>query len=253
VIKKRRGPDFIIGGAPRSGTTWLSHLLDRHPAICMAKPFKPEPKYFLVDDEYERGFDYYVEKWFSKIPPEMIAGEKSTNYLERAVAAERMHKHIPDVKLIFILREPVARAFSNYLWSRMNGLEKEDFRTALELEDRRESEAAGKARYSRPHAYFSRGLYADLLAPYYGLFGRERILCLRFEDIDNGAGDIAARAHRFLGVQPRYQDAEELHAINESVKDGQTLTDDVSEMLKEKYAEPNARLAELLGQEFEIW
>ena len=39
-------PDFIIAGAPRCGTTWLSHLLDRHPDVQMAKPEVPEPKFF---------------------------------------------------------------------------------------------------------------------------------------------------------------------------------------------------------------
>jgi len=45
-----RKVDFIIGGAPRSGTTWLSHLLDKHTEIFMADLFNPEPKFFLVDE-----------------------------------------------------------------------------------------------------------------------------------------------------------------------------------------------------------
>jgi len=247
------GPDFIIGGAPRSGTTWLCHLLDRHPDIYMAKPYSPEPKYFLVDDIYEKGFDYYVRKWFADAPDDIISGEKSTNYLESATAAERIRKHIPDIKLIFIFREPVARAFSNYLWSRMNGLEKEDFRTALELEDERESKVTGKARYSRPHAYFSRGLYADLLMPYYRLFRRENILCLRFEDIYHDTEKIVIKLHNFLGVAPRPEDADGLGIINKSEKDGQTIPEDIEKMLRKRYSEPNKRLSELLGKEFEIW
>src|SRR6202035_103039 len=50
-----RLPDFIIGGAPRSGTTWLYWLLDRHPHVYLAKPVTPEPKFFLVDRIYEKG------------------------------------------------------------------------------------------------------------------------------------------------------------------------------------------------------
>ena len=49
----RRLPDFIIGGAPRSGTTWLTAALDRHPDIWVAKPLRPEPKFFLVDELYD--------------------------------------------------------------------------------------------------------------------------------------------------------------------------------------------------------
>ena len=60
-----RLPDFIIGGAPRSGTTWLYWLLDRHPEIYMASPVKPEPKFFLVDHLYEKGLRFYADTWFA--------------------------------------------------------------------------------------------------------------------------------------------------------------------------------------------
>jgi hypothetical protein len=131
-------PDFIIGGAPRSGTTWLYRVLDLHPQIYLAKPLQPEPKFFLVADLYRRGIQYYQETWFAEAPPEKMAGEKSTNYLESATTAMRIQEHLPWVKLIFILREPVERAFSNYLWSKTNKMENEDFETALALEQERE-------------------------------------------------------------------------------------------------------------------
>ena len=82
-----RLPEFLIGGAPRSGTTWLYALLDRHPDIHMAKPLKPEPKFFLRDDEYAKGLEYYSKKWFEGVDASKIAGEKSTDYLESADAA----------------------------------------------------------------------------------------------------------------------------------------------------------------------
>ena len=79
-----RLPDFIIAGAPRSGTTWLWRLAGLHPAIVMAKPVRPEPKFFLVDDLYAKGLDWYSATWFAGIPPEQVAGEKSANYMESA-------------------------------------------------------------------------------------------------------------------------------------------------------------------------
>src|SRR6266550_685043 len=107
----RQGPTFIIAGAPRSGTTWLYELLDRHPDVHMAKPLKPEPKFFLRDDEYAKGLEYYSTKWFEGVEPSKIAGEKSTDYLESSAAAARIAKNLSDVKLIFLLREPVSRAY----------------------------------------------------------------------------------------------------------------------------------------------
>ena len=65
--KKLEKPNFLIAGAPRSGTGYVYHILDVHPDIYMAKPEKPEPKFFLVDEEYNKGIEYYLEKYFSNV------------------------------------------------------------------------------------------------------------------------------------------------------------------------------------------
>src|SRR5437773_35555 len=210
-------PDFIIGGAPRSGTTWLYYLLDRHPQVYMAKPVTPEPKFFLVDHLYEKGLPFY-STWFADAAPGRLAGEKSTDYLESAPAAERIARDLPDVKLVFILREPVDRAYSNYLWTRMNGLETEDFPAALRLEDQRERELPERLTFARPFSYFSRGLYADLLTPYVERFPRHQIAVPRFDDILAKPAALAERLQRFLGVPARPDDAHDLGVINPSEK-----------------------------------
>jgi hypothetical protein len=248
-----RLPDFIIGGAPRSGTTWLFHVLNRHPAIFMAKPITPEPKFFLVDDLYARGLEHYSRNWFAAASPDQVAGEKSANYLESRTAPRRIAEDLPDIKLVFILREPIARCYSNYLWSRKNGMETEDFETALALEDQREATVPDQLRFARPHAYFSRGLYCDLLQNYFEHFDRQKVLCLRYDDIRERPAELAARLHRFLGVEPRPYDTEGLGVINESEPAAEPMSARTHELLQARYAEPNRRLAELLGDDFQIW
>jgi len=248
----RQGPTFLIAGAPRSGTTWLYHLLDRHPDVYMAKPVRPEPKFFLVDELYARGLHHYVDTWFAGAEAYVAAGEKSTNYLESAAAAARIHRDLPNVKLVFILREPAQRAYSNWAWSRMNRMETADFQTALALEEERERTVPPHLRYARPHAYFSRGLYAAMLRPFFDLFSREQILCLKFEDIIVTPEDLASRLHTFIEVAPRPDDTLGLDVVNPS-EAGDGMPDDVRQDLRRRYAAPSRELAELLGPEFEDW
>ncbi len=249
-----RLPDFLIGGAPRSGTTWLYAALDRHPAIYMAKPVQPEPKFFLVDDLYAKGLSYYSATWFGAAPDGRVAGEKSTDYLESAAAAERIARDLPKARLVFILREPVDRAYSNYLWTRMNGLEREDFETALLLEDERERTLPPRLKFARPFSYFSRGLYARLLQPYVDRFPREQMLMLKFEDLVDRPGALLARLHTFLGVDVRTSDADGLGAINAAERQpSDALPAHVRASLAERYREPNERLARMLGPSFAMW
>ena len=243
-----RLPDFIIGGAPRAGTTWLYELLDRHPGVHMAKPLAPEPKFFLRDDEYAKGLSYYSEKWFAGVDVAKMAGEKSTDYLESSTAATRIARDLPHVKLVFSLREPVSRAYSNYLWSRMNGLETEDFATALTLEEQRERELPERWKFTRPFSYFSRGLYADLLEPYVNRYMEAQILVVRFEDIIERPSALAETVQRFVGVTPRPGDADGLGVINPSERDAAGLADDVRRDLAARYVEPNRRLEAMLGR-----
>jgi len=248
-----RLPDFIIGGAPRSGTTWLYELLARHPSVYMARPVKPEPKFFLVDDLYRNGLRWYADRWFAGAPLDRVAGEKSTDYLESAPAAERIARDLPAVKLVFILREPAARAYSNFLWTRMNGLETEEFATALALEAERERTLPERWRFARPFSYFSRGLYAELLEPYLDRFPRERVLVLRFEDIQERTTEVADRLHRFLGIAPRPDDADGIGVINPSEKRGEALDEALKCDLQARYADANRRLTALLGPDFKLW
>jgi hypothetical protein len=249
-----RLPDFIIGGAPRSGTTYLYELLDLHPGVYMAKPPRPEPKFFLVDEHYARGLAHYARTWFAAAPRDRKAGEKSTNYLESAFCAERIGRDLPRIKLVFILREPVSRAFSNYLWSRQNGHEAESFERAMALEEERERSCPVPLRFARPHAYFARGLYAELLRPWFDRFPREQILVLPYEDIAARPEALAARLHGFLGVAPRPEDARNLGVVNASRnEEGEAVPENLRAKLAGRFAEPNRRLAALLGPDAPGW
>ncbi len=249
-----RLPDFIIGGAPRAGTTWLYEVLDRHPDIRLAKPIRPEPKFFLIEDEYAKGIEYYSRTWFSHVSKDVLTGEKTTNYLENPAVAERIFRHMPLCKLIFILREPIQRAFSNYLWSRMNGLESLSFEEAFAREAEREAVYPDFLRYARPHSYFSRGRYAGLLTPFFSFFGDGNILCLKFDRIIASPDKIAESIHAFLGVVPRPADGLDVGKINASEGAGtEGIPENVLRAMQASYLPYNRELVELLGNEYADW
>jgi hypothetical protein len=249
-----RLPDFIIAGAPRSGTTWLYALARCHPQIAMAEPAVPEPKFFLVDALWQRGIDYYSTRWFDTLSAGKVLGEKSTSYLESPEVAERMYGVLPQVKLIFLLRNPVDRAYSNYLWSRQNGLESETFEQALALEEQRDRDLPEDLRYARPHAYFSRGLYAEHLIRFYDRFPSEQILVLKHEDLATYPERLAANFHRFLGVSEMPVLARKLGPINAAKPSrSEPLPELLRRRLTERYRSANDKLATLLCLDFDMW
>ena len=134
----RRGnprPDFIIGGAPRSGTTFLARLLHAVRDVYLAQPLIPEPKVLIgrkppTREEVEARY----AACFEGVPEGVLCGEKTSGYLESPLCADRIQNHLPDVRLIFVLRHPVHRAFSNYLWTRKNGFEDRPFEEVWDLD-----------------------------------------------------------------------------------------------------------------------
>ncbi len=127
-----RLPDFIIGGAPKCGTTSLHFILGQNPEIGLPDE---EIHYFDADDPIthpdflfagQDGLSWFDARpahadnyaWYaSRFSPFQSArriGEDSTTYLFSEVAPARIKSLLPDVKLIFMLRDPVKRAYSQY-------------------------------------------------------------------------------------------------------------------------------------------
>ena len=84
-------------------------------------------------------------------------------------------------------------------------------------------------------------------------FPRERVLVLRFEDIQERTTEVADRLHRFLGIAPRPDDADGIGVINPSEKRGEALDEALKCDLQARYADANRRLTALLGPDFKLW
>lgn len=209
---------FIVG-AQRSGSTYLYSLLDEHPQIQMAKPVRPEPKYFLDNSKYINGHTFYENMYFGNYPSDTIyLGEKSTSYIENIVAAKRIHNYYPCARIVMIFRDPVMRALSNYRFSVQNGYETLDFPSAL-LAEKERLENSEYNTSVNPYGYRSRGVYINYVEQYLTIFNKEQIYILILEEF---SGNISAvqGLYRWLGVDDTYAPSKLDKKFNITTDDG---------------------------------
>jgi sulfotransferase family protein len=114
-----QAPDFIIIGAMKSGTTTLQAQLAAQQGVFMTTP--KEPNFFSDDAVYAQGADWY-QALFTPAAPDDLTGEASTHYTKLPTyphTVKRMAQMLEAPKLIYVIRDPVARAVSHYLhgWS----------------------------------------------------------------------------------------------------------------------------------------
>jgi hypothetical protein len=237
---------FVIIGAQRCGTTYLARLLDEHPQVEMAKPFRPEPKFFLDGDRYPLGLEFYEKQFFSD-PVAPVRGEKSTSYIESELAVQRIGASLPGATIVIVVRDPARRAVSNHRLSTENGVEHLPLADALRADETGDREW-DRARFSvSPFAYLRRGRYADYLERVMRHIPEERIHLMVFEELVADDAVVAGLFDR-LGVDPGFRPAGLGAGVNAS--DGDEVPDPETEAwLRDYFAEPNRRLAAFLGRE----
>jgi hypothetical protein len=105
---KKCGPDYIVLGVQKGGTTSLIYHFNQHPDNFTCKE---ELHFFDEHARYEKGIESYEKNFVSD---KKVRGEKTPAYSYLPYAIDRIHKHYPGVKLILILREPISRAYSQH-------------------------------------------------------------------------------------------------------------------------------------------
>lgn len=237
---------MLVIGAQRCGTTALARLLDAHPDITMARPACPEPKVFLSADLASRGLDWYRETYFGHATTESLLGEKSTSYLEDAGAAARAASVLGRAHIVVQLRDPVARAVSNWRFSSAQGMEERPLVQALE-ENLRGPRDWDRSRSSvSPYAYLERGRHADYLDPWFAAF--PDTVHVRFlEDVVTRRTSIAD-VYRALGVDPGFEPPDEGRRVNESAGPSPRLDAGLLARLRAHFRDSDERLAERVGR-----
>ena len=180
-----RLPNFLLIGAMKAGTTSLYHYIQAHPQV--ATPAYKAPEFFVAESNWRRGVDWY-SKQFASAGPEVVAiGEASNVYAKyprfRGVP-QRISAHIPEVRLIYIVREPIARIRSHYQTRVAEGTERAPFEEAVFANS----------------IYMDYSRYALQIEQYLEYFPREQLLIITSEDLRNARQVTIRKVYEFLGV-----------------------------------------------------
>jgi Sulfotransferase domain len=194
-------PNFLVIGAMKSGTTALYYYLEQHPEVYMS-PVK-EPNFFSSQGEGNAADAIThigaYQDLFKGVSGERAIGEASHCYLYDPRAVAEIRRHIPEVKLIAVLRNPIDRAYSHFLHMVRNGTEPVgSFAHAL-----REDEV-GVHRGQTFQDYIGRGLYYNQLKRYLVAFPREQVRVYLYEDLSGAPITMVQDAFRFLQVDDSF-------------------------------------------------
>lgn len=203
----QRRPDFFIIGAPKSGTTAMTHYLSSHPEIFMARK---EMHLFGADLEFGARLprcdqETYLTE-FEQANGARSAGEASVWYLYSKQAAAEIKAFNPQARILIMLREPAEMIYSLYYQFLFDANEHlPTFREALAAEEQRRA-----GRGARRTAYFLKGLvyretarYAEQVRRYFELFGREQVKVIIYDDFSANPVLAWRETLEFLGVTPR--------------------------------------------------
>jgi hypothetical protein len=223
-------PTFFLAGTGKAGTTSLYHYLDQHPQIYMS-PIK-EPCYFASEirlencsEEIQPRFRRQMEEvqkylrspmstkrlwgpvveWndylrlFENVRDEVAVGEASVDYLYSKSAAGHIAATIPGARILIVLRNPVDRAYSQYLQAASNGLVRRSFREQIQENMRAGSETFGVL---NPHLEY--GFYSEQVKRYLTSFPRSQVAVFLYEDYRGRTADMLPDIFRFLNVDTKF-------------------------------------------------
>lgn len=186
--------DFLLIGAQKSATTSLYRYLGAHPQIYTS--VAKETEFFSRADRFERGLDWYLTEYFTDAPTASVTGEASTHYMMYPEVPERIHRHLPDVRLIAVLRNPIDRAYSHYRMMRMRGQEDRPFHSAIQTALRQPTDAPIDERRD----YVRLGEYGRILHPFLDRFSRSQLLVVFTEELASQPEATLQRVFQYLNV-----------------------------------------------------
>lgn len=256
-------PDFLCIGAPRTGTTWLYSTLKRHPDVYL--PRKKELHFFdepIIREwrgnrcdinacHYGRYFDLdnpAAWRWYSlqfNKAGNRITGDITPGYSRLSDERVRLvSKHLPDVRIIFVMREPVQRA-----WSGVRNF-------ALRRMGKRLSRLSPDEimKFTMHPRRLMAGDYSEIIDRWERYYKQEQILYLFYDDLVNDPLKQAGKACEFLGLDPyRINNREAIRARVNTADQQDDIPDFIRNALLEHYHGQTEYLEAKFGRDLSSW
>jgi hypothetical protein len=242
-------PNVVLIGAMKCGTSALHAFLDRHPQIAMSEP--KELNFFFgpvagtgqdwdrgwAAGNWSRGVDWYAGHFPADAP---VRGESSPGYTspDHPDVAERMAATIPGARLIYLVRDPIARAVSQYHHHRDEGTERRPI---------------GEAILDPASQYVSRGLYHERLRPFLSCFPPEQILVVAQEELRDRPAATLRRVFQHAGADDTFWCVSYVRDVDASDCEAPPLAPELRDRLASAFRDDTARLRALTGQPLRTW
>jgi hypothetical protein len=184
-------PSFVVAGTQKAATTWLYECMNEHPNVYV--PTTKELHFFCEQRLCDKsrsglGMDWYLNQ-FNCEQPYQATGEFSIDYMYYPDIASKLQTINPSMKVIFILRDPVDRAYSAYWMRRRNRRDCPPFSHYVHEDSE----------------YVSRGFYCRQIERYRAFFPDDQLKILVYEDIAKDPYAFLSNVFRFIGVDPDFR------------------------------------------------
>lgn len=194
--------DFMIIGVQKCGTTSLAHIISQHPEIDFC--YHKEPDFFSITPDWRKNLDSY-HALYSKEKSYKIKGEASTTYswlYEYPGTAQRLFDYNPNLKLIYMVRDPLERMVSHYMHEFARGRAGKNFRTEI----------------LQSPKYLQHSMYYAQLLPFLRLFPRQNFHFVLFDDFVNDQAKTLGKVFDFLQVKNISISEMDTEAQNQTLK-----------------------------------
>lgn len=183
-------PHFFLCGAPKAGTTSVYHYLTEHPNVFMSDP---KETWFFYGNSVG-SLKKYSKTYFQEYDGEHAVGEGTPGYMGHSKVPARLARCVPDARLVFLLRNPIERAYSQYWFRLQRGKFRPSTSFSNVIRDRNDN-ALGVG-------LIELGRYHNHLVRYEQHFDRSQMLILFFRDLCDNPKKLMRDLYSFIGVDP---------------------------------------------------